>query len=37
MTTLPRRLDRGVMLSHADDGTTEMTWPKRDINAKSCW
>jgi hypothetical protein len=25
------------MLSHADDGTTEMTWPKRDINAKSCW
>jgi hypothetical protein len=30
---------RGVtlMLSHADDGTAEAPWPRRDVGAESYW
>jgi hypothetical protein len=36
---LSRRLGRGAMSlpSHASDGTTEVTWPWRDVGAESCW
>jgi hypothetical protein len=26
-----------MLLSHAADGTTEVTWSQRDVDAESCW
>jgi hypothetical protein len=26
-----------VLSSHARDGTTKVTWPRRDVDAESCW
>jgi hypothetical protein len=26
-----------VLPSYASDGTTEVTWPRRDIGVESCW
>jgi hypothetical protein len=26
-----------VLLSHASDGAAEATWPRRDVDAESCW
>jgi hypothetical protein len=39
MMTLSRELDRDAMyiLSHAGDGAVEVTWPRRDVDAESCW
>jgi hypothetical protein len=38
-TALPGRLGHGAMLmpSHAGDGAVGVTWPQRDVDAKSCW
>jgi hypothetical protein len=36
---LPRQLGRGTMSvpSHAGDQAAEATWPRRDVDVKSCW
>jgi hypothetical protein len=36
---LSRQLGRDLILvlSHASDGATEATWPRRDVGAESCW
>jgi hypothetical protein len=26
-----------VLLSHAGNGTAEVTWPQRDVDDESCW
>jgi hypothetical protein len=26
-----------VLSSHAGDGTTEVTWPRRDVDVESYW
>jgi hypothetical protein len=26
-----------VLLIHAGDGATEVTWPQCDVGAESCW
>jgi hypothetical protein len=26
-----------ALLSHAGDGTVEATWPRRNVDAESCW
>jgi hypothetical protein len=26
-----------MLLSHAGDGAAEATWPRRDVEAESCW
>jgi hypothetical protein len=26
-----------VVLNHASDGAAKATWPRRDVDAKSCW